>query len=246
MIEERLRTLSLDKLQEVARQGNVSFYPDSDREQLIEWILDAMEEDQEEKNSLHNMAMKMEAQKFNTYLMEELCIDYDEDLTLPERYNETKMIFMPRDPSWGFLYWDVEEKTRESIEERDDFESIYIRIYQLESPRDEMGEAQEYFDIPIQFGDRRRYINLSDCDTWYRAELRVTIGERESVIVRSNCIKTSREHVVDRKGEAQDNRDLLIQLSGFSTDFGSFPGKEAEINIPHRIFPFSIEEEESE
>ena len=246
MIEERLRTLSLEKLQVVAQQGNVAFYPDSDREQLIEWILDAMEEDQEENNSLQNMAMKMEAKKFNTYLMEELCIDYDEDLTLPEKYNETKMMFMPRDPSWGFLYWDVEEKIRDSIEARDDFENIYIRVYQLESPLDDTAAAREYFDIPIQFGDRRRYINLSECDTWYRAELRVLVGDRESVLVRSNSIKTSREHVVPRREGAQDNRDLLIQLSGFSTDFGSFPGVEAEKSFPHRIFPFAIDEEDSE
>ncbi len=242
MIVERLRTLTLEKLQEVARRGNVSFYPDTEREELIELILEAMEEDQEEKDSTHNMAMKMEAQKFNAKLMEELSIDYDEDLTLPERYNETKMMFMPRDPSWGFLYWDVDEKVRESIEKKSDFESIYIRVYQLDSAGSDISSAEEYFDIPIQFGDRRRYINLPESDTWYRAELRVLVGERESVITRSNSIKTSREEVVSGIN-LEDNSRLLIELSGSSTDFGSFPGKEAVKHIPHRIFPFAAEEE---
>ncbi|MBN2625280.1 MAG: DUF4912 domain-containing protein [Spirochaetales bacterium] len=242
MIVERLRTLDLEKLQEVARRGNVSFYPEMERDELIELILEALEEDQEERDSLHNAAMKMEAQKFNASLMEELNIDFDEDLTLPERYNETKMIFMPRDPSWGFLYWDVDEKVRDNIEVKPDFDSIYIRVYQLDSENGDTAAAEEYFDIPIQFGDRRRYINLPESDTWYLAELRVLVGERESVVVRSNSIKTSREHVVSQESQDENSR-LLIQLSGYSTDFGNFPGKEAVKHIPHRIFPFAADEE---
>ncbi|MDC7220864.1 MAG: DUF4912 domain-containing protein [Spirochaetales bacterium] len=243
MIEERLKNLTLEKLQEVADWGKISYYPEMEKEELVELILESMEEEQEEKNSLHNMAIKIEAQKFNAYLMEELCIDYDEDLTLPERYNETKMMFMPRDPSWGFLYWDVEEKVRDAIGNRDDFESIWIRVYQFSSEERDISRADEWFDIPVQFGDRRRYLNLPETDTWYKAELRVLVGDRESVIVGSNLIRTSRDHIVPGVLQDKENRDLLIKLSGFSTDFGNFPGKEAKKKIPQRIFPFTSEGE---
>jgi uncharacterized protein len=243
MLEERLRNLALEKLQIVASNRNISFYPETGREELVELILEAMEEDQEEKNSLHNMAIKMEAQKFNSYLMGELCIDYDEELTLPERYNETKMVFMPRDPSWGFLYWDVEEKLRDTLNDREDFEDVYIRVYQLDSLIADLSTSVEWFDIPIQFGDRRRYINLPECDTCYRAELRARFDEKESPIVQSNSIRTSRDHIVPGKELNQENRELLIRLSGCSTDFGDFPGIEAVEHFPHRIFPFASEEE---
>lgn len=243
MFKERLNRLTLEQLQEVAHRGNISFFEDMDRNKMIELILDAMEEDQEERNAQHNMAVKIEAIKFNAYLMEELNIDYDEDLTLPERYNETKMIFMPRDPSWGFLYWDIEEKVRESLEKREDFAKIYLRIYQLDSASEDTDDASDYFDIPIQFGDRRRYINLPENDTWYKAEIRVLAGERDSVMVRSNSIKTSREFVMPAGDDSCENSDLLVGLSGVSTDFGSFPGKDAEQKFPHRIFPFNIQEE---
>jgi hypothetical protein len=242
--KERLNCLSIENLQEVARRGNISFYEGMEKEKLIDLILDAMEEEQEDKNAQNNMAIKIETIKFNTYLMEELDFDYDADLTLPERYNETKMIFMPRDPSWGFLYWDIEEKVREELESNLGFEKIYIRIYQLENVDESVTEASDFFDIPIQFGDRRRYINLPENDSCYQAEIRVVIDEKEKVIVRSNSIRTSREFVMPSP-EDFSNTELLINLSGFSSDFGTFPGREGVEGFLHRISPMSDEEGEA-
>ncbi len=38
-----------------------------------------------------------------------------EEFWIPERYNETKIVFLPVDPHWHFVYWDIKDSIYEKI-----------------------------------------------------------------------------------------------------------------------------------
>lgn len=38
-----------------------------------------------------------------------------EEYWIPERYNETKLVFLPVDPHWHFVYWDIKDTLYEKI-----------------------------------------------------------------------------------------------------------------------------------
>jgi hypothetical protein len=88
----------------------------------------------------------------------------------------------------------------------------------------------------VQFHDLRRYINLPSEDTNYGVELYAQIGEKESLIVRSNIVESSRDYLAPSRGDENENRDKLIEFLGFSTDIGTFPGAAyTDDDTPQRI-----------
>jgi len=241
MTRERLQALSVEDLIRIAEKGNITYLENSNKDDLVTAISDAFDEDRQEREEMYNLAVRIASTKYDVSLIEELDISTEDEIEIPERYNENRMILMLRDPSWAFLYWDLSEQKRKDIQNRAGVKGLFLRIYEMDGSVKSESGVMDFFDIPVTLDDSRRYINLPERDTCYMAELRISIGENDLQVLQSNIIETSREFIMPSRNNDFENTDLLIQLSGFSTDVGNFPGSEGRGIISHKILSGSEE-----
>jgi len=102
----------------------------------------------------------VEATKFDvgqTDLSAEDLADVDAGLAdLPEGYGESRIVLMPRDPQWGYAYWDIPNEHREAVRQRGG-QRLALRLYDVTS-----------LDINSQ---RPHSLQQYECDelarTWY-------------------------------------------------------------------------------
>ena len=236
MTKDRLRSLSYAELSRIAEKGNINVLQDMDKESLVAVIYDAFEDERLDREGNNNVTIQVEAKKYSVSQDEELFLDFGDDVELPDRYHETRLVLMLRDPSWVYCYWDIEDRILEELDASEDYTGLVLRVTELAEPDWTKDSIVDWFDIPIQFGDLRRYINLPSEDTSYGVELYALVGEKETLLARSNIIDSSRDYIAPSRGSDEANRDKLIEFSGFSTDVGSFPGSGyTEADNPQRI-----------
>ncbi len=244
MTKDRLRSLSYNELSHIADKGNINVLQDMDKEALISLIFEALEEERLDREGNNNLTIQIEAKKYSVSQDQELFVDFGDDVELPERYTETRLVLMLRDPSWVYCYWDIEDRILNELNENSDYSGLMLRVTELAAPDWGKDSYVDWFDIPIQFGDLRRYINLPSEDAFYGAEIYAQLGEKESLIIRSNIVESSRDYVAPIFGKVDNTQNKLIELSGFSTDIGSFPGNSySEKDNPQRIMTISGEVE---
>jgi len=153
---------------------------------------------------------------------------------LPSRYRDTNLALILRDPSWVYCYWDIEDRILIDLKSKENFSGLVLRITELEGLSWAQESRIDWFDIPIQFEDLQRYINLPAEDSFYGAEIYAQIGSKDFAIVQSNIVESSRDYISPLPNTPNYNRDQLIELSVFSTDVGSFPGNHFSGN-PKRL-----------
>ncbi len=224
MTKDRLLSLSYSELSRIAAQGNINVLQDMDKESLAAVICEAFEEDRLDREDNHNTTIRVEGKKYSVGQDEELFLNFGDEIVLPDRYQETCLVLMLRDPSWVYCYWDIEDRILNELEKASGYSGLILRVTELAGPEWSKDSVVDWFDIPIQFGDLRRYINLPSEDSFYGVELYALVGEKESLIVRSNIIESSRDYVAPSPGDEEENSSRLIAYAGFSTDVGLFPG----------------------
>jgi hypothetical protein len=232
MTEERLQLLPEDFLREIAVKEGISIGDSVDKQELIELILDAIEEDRADKVLANNPAMKIKERKFDITLNEQF--DFEEDqYPLPEKYNETKIMMLLRDPAWAYTYWDIKESEIEAVRVGAASGSLLLRAYELLEPEKIKANINDFFDIPLSIEDSSWYINLPNQGVYYCVELILAVDEAEKVLCCSNIIISPFWEI----GEVDDSR----QLKGSGNDLLLVAGvydlsvSEARKKIPQRI-----------
>ncbi len=224
MTKARLRSLSYEELSKIAEQGQINIIQDMDKESLVSVIFEALEDERLDREETNNLTIQIEAKKYTVSQDEELFLDFGGDAVLPSRYEETRLVLMLRDPSWVYCYWDIEDRILGELSQNTEYSGLILRVLELADSDWRKDSIVDWFDIPIQFGDLSRYINLPSEDSFYGVEIHAQLGEKEALVARSNIVESSRDYMAPSRGEDNNKRDKLIELSGFSTDVGVFPG----------------------
>ncbi|MBN2051591.1 MAG: DUF4912 domain-containing protein [Spirochaetales bacterium] len=232
MTAERLQKCSIQTLRELAEKEGIVLVGKTNKDILIELILEALDEDRQERELENNPAMRIRETKYETALDEELDPCGSGKYTLPSAYNETKIVLLLRDPSWAFAYWELKSLDLEEVRTQYRNFSLYLRVWK--SPVEpEKAFSKESFDIPVGLGDRNWYINLPETGKIYEIELLAGNKSGEAVLCRSNSVvspafkvsEAETEQVLNDKG---NDLNLLSKLYNF--------GEESAMQeIPQRI-----------
>jgi hypothetical protein len=218
MTKERLRALSLESLQELARKEGVELSTHNGREALIDSILEAMEEDRSERETDNNLAILMEGRKYDITPEEELESQESEEYAIPEQYNETRIVLLLRDPWWAFTYWDVNETEAQDLRDTTGFEELALRVNELAGDVFNGENSLNYYDIPVQFSDTCWYVNLAKQEKSYCVELIARLAGKVKTLARSNTVYAPRGDIAmgdDGQADAADAiNDEMILLSG--------------------------------
>ena len=127
MTRDRLSTYSIFDLYKIAEnEGLKYYYSDGSREELIEKILDALEESESERADANNDAMRLKSKKYDILQDYELKAQENQVYSIPERYNDTRIVLLLRDPLWAYTYWDLNESKVLELKSEIFFEGFYF------------------------------------------------------------------------------------------------------------------------
>jgi len=208
---DKLETLSLEALYALADRMGLDLPPGLERPFVMEEIVDALEEDSEDRRAAHGEAVHVDEKKFSGAGFDDFEIEANTAPALASRYNETMIRALVRDPSWAFAYWDISDAERSSLRGEDGSPSLFLRVTEL-SDQDE--GRRDFFDIPIADDDLQWYINLPRPGVRFRIDLcaRTQQGGKNKVLARSNELRSPRQALTVAECEGELVR--FLRLSG--------------------------------
>ena len=134
-----LEEMTLRQLRKVASEYGVSRYSRMRKDQLIASIQSIQQarglaQPVASATSAQAPQEIVEASKFNVGQVDMVASDLsgvDEGLNdLPEGYGESRVVLMPRDPQWAYVYWDVPNEHREELR-RQGGSRLALRFYDV-------------------------------------------------------------------------------------------------------------------
>ncbi|MEI0797454.1 DUF4912 domain-containing protein [Brachyspira intermedia] len=148
--------------------------------------------------------IKEEAKK-DEYIPDEVDIVRE----LPDRYKETKLVLMMRDPEWCFFYWDIsdEDINYHSLKGK----RISVRIFHVFGYDITNGEIHKEIEVNYIYGDR--YVNLAMPHAYFIGELGYyDENNRFIVLARSNMIYAPRDSMSNVYDEEWMVNEEIIKL----------------------------------
>ena len=187
-----LEEMTLRQLRTVAQQYKISRYSRMTKTELIEAIQEAQLQQLTSRRSRGLEAQaEVEDSKFRVGASESTDLtDIDADLgDLPGGYGESRIMILPRDPQWAYVYWDVPGDHKDQLRAQGG-QQLALRLYDVtdvyfdgfnahsvqEFPIDEL--AREWY-LPIPVSDRDFIVDIG-----YR-----TADGRWLVLARSASVK---------------------------------------------------------
>lgn len=214
---EKLDALSLEELYALAEKTGLDLPPGLERPFVIEEILDALEEDSEDRREAQGEAVHIDEKKYSGLRMGDFDVDSGYSEPIAARYNETMIRAIARDPSWAFAYWDVSDSDLEALRGEEASAGLFLRVVELGQGCDQ-GEAQrEYFDIPVADNDNQWYINLPRSGVRFRIDLCARRGGQAGkvrALARSNEVESPRLGLSPPEGGLDEASYELLALSG--------------------------------
>lgn len=216
-------SLSLADLRKVAQKEGLKDPEAYDADELIEYLEDIEEEKLLERLQ-NNDVMRLKGKKYDIFQKngeDETRLEYE----LPDIYSDTKIVLLLRDPFWAFAYWDIHNLDLMKVKESNPDLELFLRVYELEHPDDDIAEALGSFEIPVQETDTSWYINLPNPSRGYKVELFCDCMENCGevfLMAKSNAVESPGgywlEHTESLKTQ---DRELDLLLSGLSDAYGT-------------------------
>lgn len=167
------------------------------KKKLEEEDIEELEEELEEE--------ELEEARKEEYIPDEVDIVRE----LPDRYNETKLVLMMRDPEWCFFYWDISDSdiSKYSLNGK----RISVRIFHVFGYDITNGEMHKEVEVNYIYGDR--YINLALPHAYFIGELGFyDENNRFIVLARSNMIYAPRDSISNVYDEEWMVNEEIIKL----------------------------------
>ena len=229
MTRNRLSTYSIFDLYKIAENEGIKYdYSDGNREELIEKILDALEESESERKIANNDAMRLKSKKYDILQDYELEAQEKQVYPIPERYNDTRIVLLLRDPLWAYTYWDINENKVSELKNEIFFEGFFLRVFELIAKKDSKEDSYskenilDYYDIPVDEKDDSWYINLGKTGRHFGIQLCSLVHGTNIVLSKSNIIKSPRgfiaENIDDLSGDSETMTMLLSGLWDYNNN----------------------------
>lgn len=221
MAGDRLETIPDERLYELCNEYDVEVEECHSRAEMIETLREAIRETLVDHEASNNDTMRVGERKYDIsagelVLVERNGPDYGE-AELPERYNETRMVLLLRDPAWAYAYWDVRDKQMEEVANEPGFSGLSLRLIEMDNLDMQDHTVVDSVDIPVQPEDNRWYINLPQLDTNYYTELVAHYEENWSVLARSNPVSVPSGGIaqdVSVSDQSYTSEETIVALSG--------------------------------
>ncbi len=211
MTSEKLASLSVEDLYLLADRMGLDLPSGLERVFVLEEILEALEEDSEDRLAARGDALRVEEMKYSGSEPDAPFMQREAPQALERRYNETMVRALVRDPSWAFAYWDISDAERASLAGEESAASLFLRVTETDG---EEGR-REFFDIPVSHDDIQWYINLPRPGVRFRIDLCARrASSRFRTLARSNEVSAPRQALAAPASTLDARALALLRLSG--------------------------------
>lgn len=144
--------------------------------------------------ALDNQAQaNVEAVKYNvgqSDLNSEALASVDEGLpALPDGYGDSRIVLMPRDPQWGYAYWDAPNEQKEALRQQGG-QRFALRLYDVTDVDISHQSAHSLQQYDCEELGRDWYVPIPVSDRDYIAEIGYLTGDgRWLLLARSNPVR---------------------------------------------------------
>lgn len=233
MKREKLQALTKEQLKCIAKREGIHNHEDVTREIMIDLILEALEEDRNERELYNNSAMRLEHKKYDILRDEEIDLLTQDEFPLPEFYTDTRIVLLLRDPLWVYVYWDINKTQLEDFKEEPFFEGFFLRVYEFHGDMPDKSNIKDFFDIPIEEDDRSWYINLNRPGSDYCVDLRCRVMHKERLMASSNAVHSPLGYFARNQEEFyNDPNTMMLMFSGL---WNYEQGATGANEVPQRI-----------
>lgn len=197
MVEkEDLVLLSISELKKIATEIGIKFDPKSKKNELVEVLLKSgvdIKPSVEKTELIQDVySSNLSSGNFNDYRHNKVS---KEDLELPKSYGKNKLVFMVRDPYWGFAYWEITKEVFDQYQLVD--KEMFIRVYDITST-DKVDSADSFFDVKIEGNTSNWYIKLPKANRKYVADYGFFKETYYVSLLRSNVAISPRDDISDQ------------------------------------------------
>lgn len=173
-----LQEMTLRQLRKVASEYNISRYSRMRKAQLLEAILNIQRQGKQSTSPVPASETQevMEAAKFELGTSENTMTDQDlasvdEGLpNLPGGYGKSRIVMMPRDPQWSYVYWDIPNEHKEELR-RQGGQQLVLRLYDVTDIDIDLQSPHSVQEYPVDELAREWYVPIPTSDRDYLCEI---------------------------------------------------------------------------
>ncbi|MDR9405371.1 MAG: DUF4912 domain-containing protein [Halothece sp. Uz-M2-17] len=173
-----LEEMTLRQLRKVASEYNISRYSRMRKAQLLEAIKNIEQQTKQSASPIPSSETQevMEAAKFELGTSDNMMSD--DDLTsvdeglpdLPGGYGKSRIVMMPRDPEWSYVYWDVPNEHKEELR-RQGGQQLVLRLYDVTNLDLDLQSPYSVQEYPVDELAREWYVPIPTSDRDYLCEI---------------------------------------------------------------------------
>ncbi|MCG8570614.1 MAG: DUF4912 domain-containing protein [Spirochaetes bacterium] len=201
MNESNLKKKTVAELKTIANEKKLKFTAKAKKSDLIQLILTAekvTETAQEIKKDFSQDSSSQSSSALSQPQPQPQYNTFSDAPPLPSHYGKNKMIFMVRDPFWGFVYWETNQAVMDEHQLYN--QTKYLRVYDITGTNNPE-QPHSHFDIKINNTANNWYINFPQPNRTYVIDLGYIKDGQFITVLRSNIASTPRDDVSDQIDE---------------------------------------------
>ena len=83
---------------------------------------------------------------------------------------ETRVVFLPRDPQWAYVFWEISDSDRERAQ-KEGANRLCLRLADVTGMQDGSAHPHTLQEVPVDSHSTEWYLAVPLCDRDYRVEL---------------------------------------------------------------------------
>lgn len=196
MEKEDLVLLSVSELKKIATEIGIKFDQKAKKNELVDVLLKSgleLKPSVEKTELIQDVySGSLPSDKFNDDRKPKMS---NEDIELPKSYGKNKLVFMIRDPYWGFAYWEISNEVFNQYQLYD--KEMFIRIYDI-TTTEKVDSADSFYDVKIDGNASNWYIKLPQANRKYVADYGFFKETYYVSLLRSNVSISPRDDISDQ------------------------------------------------
>ena len=133
--------------------------------------------------------------------------------------SETRVVFLPRDPQWAYVFWEISDDDRQRAQ-KEGASRLCLRLADVTGMQDGSAHPHTLQEVPVDSHSTEWYLPVPLCDRDYRVELGYRLGTTWMSLAFSSVARVPALH---------PSEQILDQFVPFSLDTTAAPEAPAPI-----------------
>ena len=131
--------------------------------------------------------------------------------------SNTRVVFLPRDPQWAYVFWEISESDRKAAQKQG-ASRLCLRLADVTGMQDGSAHPHTLQEVPVDSHSTEWYLPVPLCDRDYRVELGYRIGSTWMSLAFSSIARVPALH---------PSEQIMDQFVPFSLDAAPAPAEPA-------------------